>query len=420
MATILPRPKTPAQAFNDGITPYIEGTKPVLDTVRRVDQISQKDNSLRDFSITLEDIDSAVFYYFKEVIKPYVIEDGNRIEVPIIYANPERWKSAQMDGNIRDKDGKILFPVITIKKVDISKVQTLGNKLDGNKAVNHYIVQQRYTKDNQYDNFSAILNRQPVKKFQVITIPDYHKITYNCEVHVNNQRDLDKILEAVTYASHSYWGDPKKFNFMTMIDSIPISREVVVGDNKKVYAVFDIVLNGYIIPDSINHYMSTNPTFYSKAQVNFTAETVRLVNTKSKAVSSTSVNYSESSTTANKEIIVEENVYLVSPPDRVVINNNTAWVEYSNLSFTKQAISIDIFSDRFYLRGVTLAIAPTGVRDTSINDFTVSVNGQTIPTTDIISITQIGPDVEVIFSTDGLGYTLLTTFEITVKGKFTS
>ena len=397
MPTILPRPKTPAQTFNDKIIPYIEGTKPVLDSVRRVDQLSQKDNPLRNFSITLEDIDSAVFYYFKEVIKPYVIEDGNRVEVPIIYANPERWKSAQMDGNIRDKDGKILFPVITIKKVDISKVQTLGNKLDGNKAINHYIVQQRYTKDNQYDNFSAILNRQPVKKFQVITIPDYHKITYNCEIHVNNQRDLDKILEAVTYASHSYWGDPKKFNFMAMIDSIPVSREVNVGDNKKVYAVFDIVLNGYIIPDSINHYMSTNPTFYSKAQVNFNGEVITPIFEKKK-----------------------QQISYVSPPERVIINGNAQVNAYLAQIKTKQAAAIDIFSDRFYLRTSTIAIAPTGIRNTSKEDFEVLVNGVVVPVTDITSITQIGPDVEVILNVVALQYSLKTTFEIIVKGKFTN
>lgn len=395
--TILPRPKTPAQALNDKITPYIEGTKPVLETVRRVDQLSQKDNPVRDFSIGLEDIDSAVFYYFKEVIKPFVIEDGNRIEVPIIYANPERWKSAQIDGNIRDKDGKILFPVITIKKVDISKVQTLGYKLDGNKSVNHYVFQQKYTKDNQYDNFSAILNRQPVKKFQVVTVPDYHKITYNCEIHVNNQRDLDRIIEAVTYASHSYWGDPLKFNFMAIIDSVPISREVAVGDNKKVYAVFDIVLNGYIIPDSINHFMATNPTFYSKAQVNFNGEVVSPIFQKqSKPVS------------------------YVSPPERVVINGNTQVNTYLAQLRTKQAQSIDIFSDRFYLRTATMAVAPAGIRATSIEDFEITVNGVVVPSSDVISITQVGPDVEVILNTAALEYSLKTTFEITVKGKFSN
>jgi len=394
--TIKPRPTTPAEAFNAQIKPVIENTVPELPNIaKRVEQISQKDNKLRDLSIGFQDIDAAVFYYFENVIKPFVVEDNNRIKVPVIYANPERFKSAQYDGNIRDKDGKILFPVITIRKVDIEKVRTLGNKLDGNIAHNQYVFQQGYTKDNQYDNFSVLFNRKPVKKLQVITIPDYYKITYNCEVHVNNERDLNKIIEAITYASYSYWGDPKKFTFMTMIDSIPITREVMVGENKKVNAIFNIVLNGYVIPDSINHYMSVNPTFYSKAQVVFNGETVTPIYQK-----------------AGQPVS-----YVSTPSTTIIINNNTQIDNYMSLIVSKEAASIDIFSDRFYLRNATIAIAPSGIRATSKEDFEITVNGQIIGSPDIVSITQIGADVEIVLT---LEYTLKTTFEIIAKGKFSS
>ena len=32
----------------------------------------------------------AVMYYFNEVIRPVVEENGNQVKVPIMYANPER------------------------------------------------------------------------------------------------------------------------------------------------------------------------------------------------------------------------------------------------------------------------------------------------------------------------------------------
>ena len=46
--------------------------------------------------------------YFENTIKPTVIQNGNRIAVPIIYGSPERWKSVQSDGALRDKDGKLI------------------------------------------------------------------------------------------------------------------------------------------------------------------------------------------------------------------------------------------------------------------------------------------------------------------------
>jgi hypothetical protein len=395
--TIAPRPETVSEEYSKGINPVIPGSKPDLpDLQKRVDQISQKDSDLKDFSIGLEDIDSAVFYYFKEVIKPYVVEDGNRVPVPVIYANPERFKSAQYDGNIRDKDGKILFPVITIRKVDIEKVRTLGNKLDGNITHNQYVFQQTYTKDNQYDNFAVLLNRKPVKRFQVVTIPDYHKITYSCEVHVNNERDLNKILEAITYASYSYWGDPKKFTFMSMIDSVPLTREVNTGENKRISATFNIILNGYIIPDTVNHYMSYNPTFYSKAQVVYNGETVTPIYSKGQVVAS-----------------------YVAPQTPVIINN-TVTNTYVPPNITKQALPADIFTNSFYLRNAVIATAPEGAPPTSIDNFLVTINGQIISTPDISTITQSGPDVQVILNTLALGYPLQSAFEVIVKGAFSS
>jgi len=391
--TIAPRPKTAPEAFNEQINPLIPNTRPELpDLTNRVNQISQKDDTLRDFSIGLEDIDTAVFYYFDNVIKPYVIEDNNRVKVPVIYANPERFKSAQYDGNIRDKDGKIMFPVITIRKVDIEKVRTLGNKLDGNLTHNQYIFKQRYSKENQYDQFSVLLNRKPVEKLQVLTIPDYQKITYSCEVHVNNERDLNKIIEAISYASYSYWGDPKKFTFMAMIDSMPLTREVIVGENKKISATFNIILNGYIIPDTINKYMSYNPLYYSKTTVVFNNEVVTPVYQKT-----------------------DKPISYISSQAPLVTNNNAAINTYMSLIVSQEATSIDIFTDRFYLRGVNIATAPAGIRATSKEDFEVTVNGQIVSSPDIVSITQIGPDVEVILAIE---YPLKTTFEIVVKGKF--
>lgn len=276
--TIKPRPRTAREALNDTIPEVIPGSKPtIVDEVIRAEQLSVKDDTFKDYSIGFDNIDAAVLYYFDNVIKPSVVEDGNRVSVPVMFANPERWKGAQADGGIRDKDGKVIFPVITIKKDNIEKVRDISSKVDGNKAHNFHLIEQRYTKNNQYDNFAALSNRKPVKQYSVVIVPDYYKITYTCAVYVNYVEDLNKVLEAIMYASDSYWGDPKRFTFMTRIDSVPITQEVNQGENRKIYSVFNLSLNGHVIPDSINKYMSTPNKIYTKAKVAFSTEVVSKV-----------------------------------------------------------------------------------------------------------------------------------------------
>ena len=61
----------------------------------RSTKMSFKGDKTKPFSIGIQDIDESIMYYFTEVIQPFVIQNGERIEVPIIYGSPERWKSVQ-------------------------------------------------------------------------------------------------------------------------------------------------------------------------------------------------------------------------------------------------------------------------------------------------------------------------------------
>ena len=59
-------------------------------------------DEVKNVSIGLMDIDSAIMYYFNNVIKPMVIENDETIKVPIMYSNPERWNTIQKAGYLVD------------------------------------------------------------------------------------------------------------------------------------------------------------------------------------------------------------------------------------------------------------------------------------------------------------------------------
>ena len=85
--------------------PSIDGTFPFPDTrpsANKGYQTSRKKDLTQDISIGLQDHDEAIMYYFNNVIKPSVIINNDRTNVPIIYGAPERWKGVQKDGYYRD------------------------------------------------------------------------------------------------------------------------------------------------------------------------------------------------------------------------------------------------------------------------------------------------------------------------------
>ena len=156
--------------------PTLKHTYPAPDTrpsVNRGDQTTRKDDLTPDISIGLQDHDEAIMYYFNNVIKPYIISNGDNINVPVMYGAPERWKSIQKDGYFRDKEGKLQVPLIMFKRNSVEKRRDLGNKLDANNPQLYYVFQEKHNKRNQYDNFSALQNKIPSQQFHTVVIPDF-------------------------------------------------------------------------------------------------------------------------------------------------------------------------------------------------------------------------------------------------------
>jgi hypothetical protein len=276
-------PGTPAQRVNEQIEPYIPNTRPTLpeDQITRADQISANiENNIKPFSIGLQDIDEAVFYYFNNVIKPEVIQNGNKVEVPVIYGSQERWSAVQKDGYYRDKNGRIMYPIIMIKRTGFEKNRTLANKLDGNNVNNFSVAKGRYNSQNQYTPFDTLNNWLPSEKFYLTPVPDYINLTFDCVVLTNYMQENNKIIESIEFASDSYWGDKNRFQFRTYIDRFDSTSEYAVNEERVVRTTMSITLYGYIVPDTLNRDMATKGRrqFFSKSTVSITGETVANIN----------------------------------------------------------------------------------------------------------------------------------------------
>ena len=238
----------------------------------RADQIrleSKKDSPL---SLGLMSMDSAIMYYFENVIRPQV-DTGDGIEaVPILYANPERWKSIQKGSFVRDKQGKAQIPVIAYKRTNVEK-HLISTKVD----VNNPIVQSyksSWNNRNYYDNWSKLTGVQPSRKYINTVIPDYVKLTYECVILTDYIEQMNPIIEDINYAAGQYWGDTSA-KFLANISSYSVDLSAESGEDRAVKSSFTIEMNGYIIPLNTQKAMSNfKPVTYSPRQVIFKTKVV--------------------------------------------------------------------------------------------------------------------------------------------------
>jgi hypothetical protein len=244
-------------------------------TIHRETQI-KRDDTVQDVSVSLMDMDSTIMYYFENVIKPTVIENGETIKVPIMYSSPERWFAVQKTGFMRDKKRQLILPAIAFRRTGMEKDTTIAvDKMDPEDPKLHYTFEKKYTQKNRYDNFSVQQGIIPQKEFYNVAIPDYMVLSYDFMIWTSYIEQMNKLIERINWSAGSYWGEPNKMRFRTNIDSYTDATEV--ADKERVVRTeFSVTLRGYLIPEAFNELAGphTSQTYLTPGQLIVSNETV--------------------------------------------------------------------------------------------------------------------------------------------------
>lgn len=266
---------TDPQYGNPNIT-FSEPFKPGQPEFNRAYETKFTELDNKKFSIGIKDIDEAIQYYFDNVLKLSVYQNNDTVLVPVIYGTPEKWKSIQRDGYYRDGAAKIMPPLVMYKRESLVQNRTLGNKLDGNAAQNVQLFEKAFSRRNIYDNFHILQAQKPEKEFVVVVTPDYVTVNYRCVIWTNFVEQMDKLIEALNFSSNSYWGDPSRFQFLAKMETFNDIQTYEQGEDRLVRTEFDLSLNGYLIPDTMNAYLAQlqNRT-YNLCKIVFNTEQVQ-------------------------------------------------------------------------------------------------------------------------------------------------
>lgn len=236
---------------------------------RAMDVRRDKDTQ-KNFSVTLVDVDTAIFTHLNDVIDPQITDNGVLVKVPINYASPERWKAIRQDGYTRDKQGKIQCPTIVYRRTTVQRndqLITLNRHLT-------FPVTRAYSNKNQYDRFSLMSRFAPVKETFSVSVPDHIIVTYDFIIWTEKIEQLNGIIEKINWATEDYWGDKRRFKFRTSISDYSFQTEVSSDQDRIVRATFSMMVYTYLLPDTFETHKATMQRALSPRKIVFNIETV--------------------------------------------------------------------------------------------------------------------------------------------------
>jgi hypothetical protein len=345
--------------------------------------------------VRLYDVDLAIAEHMIDVVIPTVEVFREKVKVPVLYGNPERWTAVQKQGYLRDRKGQLQIPLVMFKRNSIARDDLMPSSMNRNLF---YPAVTKYSKKHKYDRFSAMTGTaRPVEQHN-ITMPDYVTLTYEVMIWTDFTEHMNEIVEAFQWATDEYWGDKDGYKFRVRIDSFDNTTEVGEGTQRIVRTSFTMAVNAYLLPEKFDN-ESTHKKSLSPKKVVWGIET--------------DLTGLDGGNVTNSQ--VKKRMY----------NEYSDVIDFMSIRGSQEATFVD--ADTVKLENVELPKLPPELNGVfNLDDwFRIYINGVYIPPTKY-TYTGSYVDNEIVFnfntgsvsSETTLGYILETTDEFGITGKF--
>jgi hypothetical protein len=204
----------------------------------------KRDGQIKDPSVSLYDIDYAIKWHFENVIQPTITENELNLTVPIYIAAGEKWSNIQRYGFMRDNQGKVLTPVIALKRNSFSKRDDVSDVKVLETADSRILVERKYTAQNRYDRFS-ITNKPAEREYYSLDIPKFVQVEYDLICWTNNISQMNEIVEQIIWFDGKAFGDT--FKFITYIESPTFDTSNNVGEDRIVKATMSVRVKAHLL-----------------------------------------------------------------------------------------------------------------------------------------------------------------------------
>jgi len=356
----------------------------------------KRDGSIKDISVELYDIDYAIKWHIESIIHPTVVEENSVITVPVLFAGGEKWAAVQKHGYLRDNQGKLLTPLIMIKRNSVSKREDIQDLKVLESPEARITFERKYTSRNRYDRFN-LSRARPEKELYSVDVPKYVQVEYELLCWTNNTVQLNELVEQLIWFDGKAFGDAHKF--VTHIDPPSFENINSTGEDRIVRASMAMRTKAYIL----NTHGPNAPSIYK-------------INPINKVVIGTEVDTVLETTSVTTGATNNIPSSTIGPSNRSAPSTNiNTTIAYLNINRQLTGTVINSSTITFASGWVS---APTPLPSTGINNFIFYVNGQFIEKTSIVSFTQVSNVSTLTVNTSLLGFSFESGDVVIGIGKF--
>ena len=210
-----------------------------------------------NYQIIIKDLDTAIMTHIKNVMNLKVRENGELVDVPVMYGNEERWANVRKNGTLRDKNGALILPLMMFKRNSVEFNETLPSwKHDFWTQGQPYGVQSlmssKWSQQNQYSRFNIEQGISPVREQIVTATPQYVNTNYQFSVASAYITQMNTIIESFVQQHKTYWGDNTSYRFLCTVEGgMEDATEMEVNGERIIKTNFNVMLRGYLIPQTV-------------------------------------------------------------------------------------------------------------------------------------------------------------------------
>mgnify|MGYP000979414734 CR=1 FL=1 len=84
--------------------------------INRAEQVRRDNDKIKTPAVTIYDCDFAILSYLQDVVKPTIIENSQTIDIPILFANGEKWVQEGFDDYYADGNVNSMFNQVAVVK----------------------------------------------------------------------------------------------------------------------------------------------------------------------------------------------------------------------------------------------------------------------------------------------------------------
>lgn len=226
-------------------TPNPRRTEGITDDLKlnRAHQTRRDDDVIRNPQRTVYDVDFAIKSYIESEIQPQITDNEQLINVPVIFANGEKWDNVRRLGFLRDEKGKLQSPLIMLKRNSVAERDNVkGLDVNRNPDGNVRAYKQKYNSRNRYeDELFPIPNNKPLEsnRIYIVDIPRYVTIEYELLLWCDFTTQMNELVDQLLPYNRFAWGNDEN-RFTTTMGNITFETVNTVGEDRLVRATIPL------------------------------------------------------------------------------------------------------------------------------------------------------------------------------------